>query len=104
MKAVYIATLTALFLALILAGSGSSADTCYPRNDPCICGSCPAGGYDRTPICQYETGSPYCGQVGRGVAIDPWQRCGAFCAAGQIPVGWPYNWGDEYWLRPDSNL
>ena len=30
--------------------------------------------------------------------------CGAFCEAGQVTPGWPYNWCDEYWLRPDSNF
>lgn len=30
--------------------------------------------------------------------------CGAFCEAGQVSPGWPYDWCDQYWLRPDSNF
>lgn len=35
--------------------------------------------------------------------VAPMGTCGAFCAAGQAAPGWPYNWCDEYWVRPNSN-
>lgn len=31
------------------------------------------------------------------------QTCGAFCQAGQLSPGWPYNWCSEYWVRPNTN-
>ncbi len=36
--------------------------------------------------------------------VTPTGTCGAFCAGGQQPPGWPYNWCSQYWLRPNSNF
>ncbi|MCL5103836.1 MAG: hypothetical protein M1133_06950 [Armatimonadetes bacterium] len=104
MKRVYLVALLALIVLTAAAASVYAGSTCYARpGNPDICGSCPAGGYDRTPTCVY--GNWY----GRGpdtncYATDPWTKCGAFCYAGQLPAGWRYGWDSEYWLRPDSNL
>jgi len=41
---------------------------------------------------------PACPIYGTGPCeLSPYS-CGAFCEAGQLPVGWQYNWCDEYWL------
>jgi hypothetical protein len=100
MKAAYLlVTLFAVLFALAAAGAyadnynqdqmqtyqGNGNITCCPQNMVCSPGGCGAGpSWD-------------CCNV-------PPTTCGAFCAAGQAPVGWPYNWCDDYWLRPDSNL
>lgn len=104
MKVLHIAALAALLISAMAVGV--AADTCYPRQDTTVCGNCPAPAYDRTPYCvEVDPPCRTCPPSPRQyVQVDPWVNCGAFCAAGQLPTGWPYGWHDQYWLRPDSNF
>jgi hypothetical protein len=123
MKALALYTLVVLAMALAgpaLAANGCGQPTVHcpsitPQGCPCpdsrpcpymgtngVCRTCPAPAWDRCPIVVY----PY-PTIGAGPSqpalVDPWTNCGAFCAASQIPAGWPYGWNSQYWLRPDSN-
>ena len=106
MKQTYLIALLALAI-LVAPAALYAADTyCSCEGSREVCRTCPAPAWDRTPICVQET-TPACAPCGAGpkiIQVDPWDECGAFCAAGNIPVGWPYGWTAEYWLRPDSNF
>lgn len=60
-------------------------------------GTCPAQA-NTCPSCSMMTIYPGpCNQIANA------SQCGAFCSAGNQPVGWPYGWCSDYWLRPNSN-
>lgn len=77
---------------------------CCPTAAKPVCPSCPNPAWDRTPIVVYPNARMGAGPA-QIVTTDPWvSPCGAFCSSGQLSVGWPFGWTDEYWLRPNSNL
>jgi hypothetical protein len=117
---------TLIVLTMLLAMGAMAANSCSqcgqpvvqcprmtqtcPAAKPCanpgangVCRKCAAPAWDRCPVVVY----PY-PTMGAGPAqpalVDPWANCGAFCAAGQIPSGWPGGWNSQYWMRPDSNF
>ena len=106
MKPTHLTALVALAIlaasAALYAGDAYGAATGSSE----VCRTCPAPAWDRTPIYVQQPNNPYCPPTTpvKAWKVDPWVRCGAFCAAGNIPPGWPYGWGAEYWLRPDTNL
>ncbi|MCE5322071.1 hypothetical protein LLG46_02010 [bacterium] len=109
MKIAYVFAFAAIIA--ITAGSmsamGAECRACYGQPDlSTVCPTCQAPAWDRTPLC--EVRAPACNTCPYTaptiVRVDPWARCGAFCSAGQIPVGWPYGWNASYWLQPSSNF
>lgn len=101
MRHIYTLALVAL-AALIVPAGAYAADVCYPNPErPGTCLTCPAPAFDRSPI-PVQTGQPGTGPS--YAMVDPWSICGTFCEAGQIPVGWPYGWQSDYWLRPNTNF
>ncbi len=111
MKTMYILALGALMLmasASVYAVENTCVLTEVDGQYKTICPNCAAPAWDQTPVyIQPQGRGPFAAPPPRPdyVAVDPWSAlCGAFCEAGQVPVGWPYGWTDEYWLRPDSNL
>ena len=105
MKTSYTAAAVAIALLAIPAGLCAAETYSYGQGENAVCTSCPAPAYDRTPIYVQEANDLYTPPTcpPRFSKVDPWVKCGAFCAAGQLPVGWPYGWNAEYWLRPNSN-
>ena len=107
MKTLYLFAFAAL-LTLVVSAAGVCAyncNTCQPAmtvtTPACpTTMSCPAP-CGAGPQCWVQpTTDQYVPEACCGVAPP---SCGTFCAAGQTPAGWPYNWCSEYWLRPDSN-
>ena len=95
------------FMALIVIGiSGAGALAVVDTQGTLAGVRCPAPAWDRTPIYVQQPNDVYQPPTVTVNAwrVDPWVKCGAFCAAGQIPVGWPYGWNAEYWLRPNTNF
>ncbi len=95
-------------LAIMLAPAALfAADGCCPTGQgPQTCETCPAPAWDPSPIYVQGPNNPYCppGTPVEYWAVNPMVKCGAFCAAGNLPPGWPYGWGAQYWLRPNTNF
>ncbi|MEN6355987.1 MAG: hypothetical protein ABFD83_02755 [Armatimonadota bacterium] len=105
MKTVYVFAFMAfvVLIASSMAAMAAECRACYGQPDlSTVCPTCQAPAWNRT---QCEIGAGPCNTCPPTVVrVDPWVRCGAFCAAGQIPPGWPYGWNAPYWLRPNSNF
>lgn len=107
MARVSIIAYLAVFILTVSAMAAESS-CCQSTTDGCngVAAQCPAPAWDRTPIYVQQPNNVYLPPTvpPKAWRVDPWAKCGTFCASGQIPVGWPYGWNDEYWLRPNSNF
>lgn len=106
MKAINITALLALIISTVMGAYAVSDYPDYQSGSQQPCYNCPAPAWDRTPIYVQAPNNPYLPPTCPPQAwqADPWDKCGAFCAGGQTPVGWPWGWGAQYWLRPNSNF
>lgn len=103
MKSTYLLALAMLTVFVFAGGFAYADQNDYPGiqvpqvSQPATTGAGP------TTCSPAQTATPAQRGAGASCDVTPRGSCGAFCAAGQASPGWPYNWCDEYWLRPDSN-
>jgi len=102
MKSTYLLALAMLAVFAFAGGLAFADQNDYPGIQVPQVSQPAATGAGPSTCCPPRTVN-VCPTPGSSCDVAPAGTCGAFCAAGQVSPGWPYNWCDEYWLRPNSN-